>query len=104
MAARLARRPCAGTDVCPAANRMAGDPARHADYRCRGHSTSDQTHPHPQCPARIRSASSGDSEIAVLTRKQFLIAGAALSLTGCADIPPEFRPSLRKLEPESGPF
>ncbi len=40
----------------------------------------------------------------MITRKQFLLAGAALTLTGCADIPPEFRPSLRKLEPEEGPF
>jgi uncharacterized protein (DUF1800 family) len=39
-----------------------------------------------------------------MTRKQFLVAGAALSLTGCADIPPEFRPRLRKLEPDVGPF
>jgi uncharacterized protein (DUF1800 family) len=40
----------------------------------------------------------------MLTRKQFLVAGAALTLTGCADLPPEFRPSLRKLEPDAGPF
>jgi uncharacterized protein (DUF1800 family) len=40
----------------------------------------------------------------VLTRKQFLLSGAALTLTGCAEIPPQFRPHLRKLEPEAGPF
>jgi len=40
----------------------------------------------------------------VITRKQFLLAGAALTLTGCADIPPEFRLGLRTLEPEPGPF
>jgi uncharacterized protein (DUF1800 family) len=40
----------------------------------------------------------------VITRKQFLLSGAALTLTGCADIPPQFRPHLRKLEAETGPF
>ena len=40
----------------------------------------------------------------MITRKQFLLTGAALSLTSCADLPPELRPSLRKLEPDDGPF
>lgn len=39
-----------------------------------------------------------------MTRKEFLLASAAVTLSGCAAIPPEFRPSLRRLEPESGPF
>lgn len=39
-----------------------------------------------------------------MTRKQFLLAGAGLALTGCSEIPPQFRPGLRKLEPEAGPF
>jgi uncharacterized protein (DUF1800 family) len=40
----------------------------------------------------------------VLTRKQFLATGAALTLTGCAEIPSQFRPRLRTLTPEAGPF
>jgi len=40
----------------------------------------------------------------MITRKQFLLAGAALPLSGCANIPLGFRPSFRKLEPDSGPF
>jgi uncharacterized protein (DUF1800 family) len=40
----------------------------------------------------------------VITRKQFLLTGAALTLTGCSEIPPQFRPSLRRLDPEEGPF
>ena len=38
-----------------------------------------------------------------MTRKDFLLASAAV-LTGCGEIPPELRPSLRKLQPESEPF
>jgi uncharacterized protein (DUF1800 family) len=40
----------------------------------------------------------------VITRKQFLLAGAGLALTGCAELPQELRPRLRTLEPETGPF
>ncbi|HME09184.1 MAG TPA: DUF1800 domain-containing protein [Bryobacteraceae bacterium] len=39
-----------------------------------------------------------------MTRKQFLLAGAAITLTGCAGIPPQLLPGRRKLEPDAGPF
>ena len=40
----------------------------------------------------------------MITRKQFLLTGAALTLTGCSEIPPQFRPGLRRLEADEGPF
>src|SRR5271166_2970043 len=39
-----------------------------------------------------------------MSRKQFLLAGAAITLTGCAGIPPQLLPGRRKLEPDAGPF
>jgi uncharacterized protein (DUF1800 family) len=40
----------------------------------------------------------------MLTRKQFLVSGAALTLGGCADLRLDLRPHLRTLEAEAGPF
>jgi uncharacterized protein (DUF1800 family) len=40
----------------------------------------------------------------VRTRRELLLAGGVLTLTGCSAIPPEFRPNWRSLEPEPGAF
>ena len=40
----------------------------------------------------------------MLTRKQFLMTGAAAILTGCDATTPQLRPAFRKLESDPGPF